>query len=127
LVVLALYRQNEVPGAALLLPAGNTLIFLLVGMEMPRQLQTDTYFNLVHGIQEYAFRFGFAEIKTGQTAYPFKLRLGARPEELFLFFKARNPVKHFILKQLRQLVFPGIRLPALHVFKTKTQKTSSSF
>lgn len=117
LVVLALYRGGEVLGAALLLPAGETLLFLLVGQEQARQEETDTYFNLVYGIMEYAFRHGFRAVKTGQTAYPFKLRVGAEPRPLFLFFKAKSGIKHALLRKFRAVLFPQVSLRAGRIWK----------
>lgn len=118
LVVLTLRRSGDLLGAALLLPAGDTLIWLLVGQEAGRSDETDTYFNLVYGILDYAFRHGFKKIKMGQTAYPLKLRLGARPQELFLFFKATNPAKHLMLRTFKNVLFPATKLPQLRVFST---------
>lgn len=117
LVVLALWQGGVVQGAVLLLPAGRTLLWLLVGIEQARDPRFDTYFNLAQGMIEYAFRFGFQQIKTGQTAYPFKRRLGAEPEDLFLFFRAKNRLKHFFLKKLRGVIFPRTVFSSLQVFK----------
>jgi predicted N-acyltransferase len=121
LVVLALYRAGEVLGAALLLPAGDTLLFLLVGQEQARDDETDTYFNLVYAIVEYAFRHGFKAVKTGQTAYPFKLRIGAKPRELFLYFRAENRFKHALLRRFRAVVFPETRLARHRLWKEPGQ------
>ncbi len=117
LVVLALWQGGQVQGAVLLLPSGSTLIWLLVGIGEGRDTRFDTYFNLSLGLVEYAFAHGFQRIKTGQTAYPFKFRLGVHPDELFLFFRAKNRAKHFLLNKLRGVVFPKTPLPNLHVFK----------
>lgn len=116
LVVLALYIEGRVSGAVLLLPAGDTLLFLLIGQEQARSDATDTYFNLVYGILAYTFRHGFRAIKTGQTAYPFKLRLGAMPGGLFLYFKAKNRLRQALLRRFRALLFPETRLKRLRVF-----------
>jgi predicted N-acyltransferase len=117
LQVLAAMAGDEVLGAALLLKSGTTLNFMLVGLPATRQTTADIYFNLLYAVVDQAIRQGCTRLNLGQTAYWGKQQLGGEPEDEFLFFKASNRSVHAVLRALRRILFPRLRLKSPRVFK----------
>lgn len=117
LQILTAVVGGEVQGAALLLKAGATLNFMLVGLPATPETPHDVYFNLLYAILDQAIRQGCQRLNLGQTAYWGKQRIGGKPEEEFLFFQAVNPRLQAVLRALRGLLFPRIRLKSPRVFK----------
>lgn len=117
LQILAAVANGEVLGAALLLKNGTTLNFMLAGLPATSRTSYDVYFNLLYAIVVHAIRQGCERLNLGQTAYWGKQRIGGVPEEEFLFFKARNQPLHAVLRGLRRILFPRLRLSSPRVFK----------
>lgn len=115
--ILAAVGQGEVLAAALLLETGDTLNFMLVGLPKAPETPWDLYFNLLYAILDQAIRQGCQRLNLGQTAYWGKQQIGGLPEEEFLFFKAANPRLHAVLRTLRGILFPRMRLQSPRVFK----------
>lgn len=115
--ILAAIGGGKVLGAALLLKTETTLHFMLVGLPEPRESPHDIYFNLVYAICDQAMRQGCRQLNLGQTAYWKKQQIGGEPEDVFLFFKAANPVLHAVLRALRRILFPRVQLKSVRVFK----------
>jgi len=117
LQIVAAVDGDEVLGAALLVKSGTTLNFMLVGLPATRQTPHDIYFNLLYAIVDQAIRQGCHRLNLGQTAYWGKQQIGGQPEEEFLFFKASNRSLHALLRALRRILFPRLRLQSARVFK----------
>lgn len=115
--ILAAVGQGEVLAAALLLETGDTLNFMLVGLPEAPETPWDLYFNLLYAILDQAILQGCRRLNLGQTAYWGKQQIGGLPEEEFLFFKAANPRLHAVLRVLRGILFPRMRLQSPRVFK----------
>ena len=62
-------------------------------------------------MKDEAFAERCRRLNLGQTAYWGKQQIGGIAEEEFLYFKAVNPVLHKILRRLRRILFPQLRLP----------------
>ncbi len=116
LELLTLRCKDEIIGAALLTTHGQTLHFLLAGIDYPSRDRFDTYFNLLNGIVALAFSRNCAIVDLGQTSYHAKLRLGGNLEEMFFFLKARGRIAHALLRASRRLLFPGVAVRPRHVF-----------
>ena len=117
LQIIAAVDDDHVLGAALLVKSGTTLNFMLVGLPGTRQTPNDVYFNLLYAIVEQAIRQRCERLNLGQTAYWGKQQIGGEAEEEFLFFKAANPSLHALLRSLRRILFPRLKLQAARVFK----------
>lgn len=122
--LLQLVHQNEVVSSALIHMHHSTLTFMLVAREHAKD-PLDSYSNLVYGIMELAFRNGCNKVGMGQTAYHLKQRIGCSPEQEYIWFASRRPITHWILKRLRNLVFPKTPLETMHVFRKQDSPVSS--
>ncbi len=116
LIILTLEYKNEVLATYILAKGQDELIFIWTGKYGDKD-SYDSYANLMIAMVKLSFDLGFKRINMGQTSYYPKLRLGAIPKELFIFFKAYNPIKNFILKSLKNEIFPKEKTPELNVFK----------
>jgi hypothetical protein len=108
---------DEILGAALLVKSGTTMNFVLVGLPPAVRTPHDVYFNLLYAIVDQAIRQGCRHLNLGQTATWGKQQIGGQPEDEFLFFKAANPLMHAVLRSMRGILFPRLRLPSPRVFK----------
>lgn len=117
LQILAAVADGEVLGAALLLKFGTTLNFMLVGLPATPRTPYDVYFNLLYAIVDQAIQQGCEHLNLGQTAYWGKQQIGGVPEDEFLFFRASNRSLHAVLRGLRRILFPRLRLSSPRVFK----------
>ena len=117
LQILVAVDREEVLGAALLVKSGTTMNFMLVGLPPAPRTPQDVYFNLLYAIVDQAIRQGCRRLNLGQTAYWGKQQIGGEPEETFLFFKAANPLMHALLRGMRGVLFPRLRLSSPRVFK----------
>jgi len=117
LQILAAVDRGEVLGAALFLKTGTTLNFMLAGLPATPQTPRDVYFNLLYAIVDQAIRQGCRRLNLGQTAYWGKQQIGGEAEEEFLFFKAANRSLHALLRALRRILFPRLRLQSPRIFK----------
>lgn len=115
--ILAVVGRDDVLGAALLLKSGATLNFMLVGLPATPQTPYDVYFNLLYAILDQAIRQDCRRLNLGQTALWGKQQIGGEAEEEFLFFRAANPYLHALLRGVRRILFPRIRLKSPRIFK----------
>lgn len=116
LQLLAVQRDEEVVGAALLLRTGSTLRFVLVGLPEQERTEEDVYLNLLYAIVEQAIRQRCYHLVLGQTAYWSKQSIGGVPEPEYLYFKAINRRLHAVLRLLRGILFPRVKLKTARVF-----------
>jgi predicted N-acyltransferase len=116
LQILAIERDREILGAALLLKTGATLRFVLVGLPAEARTEQDVYLNLLSAIVEQAIRQECRTLVLGQTAYWSKQSIGGVAEPEYLFFKARDRRLHAVLRLLRGVLFPRLKLKAVRVF-----------
>jgi predicted N-acyltransferase len=116
LKVLTVQHQKKILSAALLIPIGDELTFMLVGRGENKD-EYDSYFNLVYGIVSLGIRQKFKKIKMGQTAYWVKQRVGSIPTPVHIYFKSRRPLMNLLLTKLNRLIFPEVDLKPIHLFK----------
>jgi len=116
LIILTLEYKNEVLAVYVLAKGQDELIFIWTGKHTDKDIY-DSYTNLMIAMVKLAYELGFKRINVGQTSYYPKQRVGAIPKELFIFFKAYNPFKNFILRVLKNTIFPKEKTPDLNVFK----------
>jgi predicted N-acyltransferase len=117
LQIVAVVDREEVLGAALLVKSGTTLNFMLVGLPETPRTPNDVYFNLLYAILDRAIRQRCTRLNLGQTAYWGKQQIGGLPEDEFLYFKARNRFLHALLRAMRRILFPCLRLASPRVFR----------
>jgi predicted N-acyltransferase len=113
--VLSLMAKGQTIGSALLVHQGDVLNFMLVGRECAQD-DYDSYFNMVYGIVELAIERRCKTIKLGQTAYWVKQCVGGTPKPEYIYFASRVKVLHILLKALRKVIFPELKLQSLQVF-----------
>ena len=104
--LLNLVVKGKIISSAVLILSDDTITFMLAGRKNARD-EYDSYFNLVYGIIALAIQSGCKKIKLGQTAYWVKQCVGAIPEQELIYFASRRPVMHWILKSLRNVIFPS--------------------
>ena len=119
MLLLTIEKDGEILSAGLLFPHAPFLTFALVANKYRVLSESDPYFNLIHAMVRLAIEEGFEQLKLGQTTYWIKQRVGALPSDRFLFLKANNRGVHFLLKMLREILFPALHLPLIRVFKRK--------
>lgn len=110
LQILAVQQDGEILAAALLMRTGATLRFVLVGLPEVERTEEDVYLNLLYAIVEQAIRQGCRTLVLGQTAYWSKQSIGGVPEPEYLYFKASDRRLHVVLRLLRGVLFPRLRL-----------------
>ncbi|MBR9988506.1 MAG: GNAT family N-acetyltransferase [Gemmatimonadetes bacterium] len=102
--------------AALVVPSGDVLTFILVSKE--RAFYRDAlYSNLLRCIVLYAIHNGFREVRLGQTSNYAKGSLGAEPVPLETFVRLRTAWQHELLKRFGHMLFPDTAVPRFHVFR----------
>lgn len=114
--ILSLVADGKVISSAILTSKKDVLIFMLVGRKFNKD-EYDSYFNLVYGIIQVAIEQGYKKIKMGQTAYWVKHCVGCKPETRTIYFASRRPFVHWVLKTLKNVVFPEVKLDSGPVFK----------
>jgi predicted N-acyltransferase len=120
--VLVLAVDGEVMGSALLMPNGEEITFALIAKEEERD-PFDTYYNLMLGIVEHAIDKGFRRVGLGQTGHWPKQRIGGEAEERHLYYRARKPFLHALLRSARKVLFPRIAITPVRVFKAHPDVT----
>lgn len=116
--LLNLVTKGKIISSAILLFKDDILFFMLVGREHEKD-EYDSYFNLVYGIISLAIERNCKKIQFGQTAYWVKQCVGATPKAEYIYFASRNKVVHRILKSLKNIIFPKLKLAELNVFREK--------
>jgi predicted N-acyltransferase len=114
--LLNLVVKGRIISSAVLIFKDDTITFMLAGRENDRD-EYDSYFNLVYGIIALAIQSGCKKIKLGQTAYWVKQCVGALPKQELFYFASRRPVMHWILKSLRNVIFPVLKLKPVNIFR----------
>lgn len=114
--LLNLVVKGKVISSAILIINAEVLYFMLVGREHAQD-EYDSYFNLVYGIISLAMERHCKMIKLGQTAYWVKQCVGATPKDEYIYFASRNKLMHKILRSLRKVIFPELKLQALNIFR----------
>jgi predicted N-acyltransferase len=114
--LLSMVAEKKIISSAILVFNNDTLTFMLVGREYAKD-KYDSYFNLIYGIIQLAIEDGCKRVKMGQTAYWVKQCIGSEPESRTIYFASTRPMVHRILKALRNVIFPEMKLNLIHVFK----------
>lgn len=110
-VQLLCLKQKGIPKAGFVfLEQEHSLTFLWAG-RTDRTDTCDSYFNLMTALVKLALEKQKTVLYLGQTAYYTKMRMGGRPEPLYLFFKSTNKVWHWLFNVLRNQIFPPTPLP----------------
>lgn len=116
--LLNLIIKGKIISSAILIQKEEVLSFMLVGREFAKD-EYDSYFNLVYGIIALAIERNCKKIKLGQTAYWVKQCVGATPKQEYIYFASRNKLMHQVLKSLRKVIFPEMKMQALNVFRER--------
>ena len=111
---------EKILSSAILIRAGDTLHFMLIGLPQYRNDKFDPYFNLLYAIVQFAINNKISKIRLGQTAYWVKQQIGGTASNVFLFYHCRKKPVHFLLKNLKHLIFPETKLKSINVFNKVT-------
>lgn len=114
--LLSLVADKKVISSAILIFNNDTLTFMLVGRERPKD-EYDSYFNLIYGMIQLAIENGCKKVKMGQTAYWVKQCVGSVPEPKTIYFGSTRPGVHWVLRTLKNVIFPETKLNFIHAFK----------
>ena len=120
--------SNRVRGeriAALVIPSGDTLCFILVAKEHSRY-HDSLYPLLLQCIVLHAIQSDFRCVRLGQTSSYSKVSVGAEPRRLETFIRASAPVKHRLLERFGPLFFPEVTSPELRVFRNTPHENGVS-
>lgn len=107
--ILSLEKDNAIIASFLFLEQANSITFVWVSRENKKD-DFDSYFNLMSAMIKWAVQKQKKVIYLGQTTYYTKMRMGGKPEGLYLFFKAKNKLLNKILKIANRFIFPEIKL-----------------
>jgi predicted N-acyltransferase len=99
-------RGEALLGAAILLRAPRSLVFLLAGLDYAQARAHRVYPNLVAEVVAEAIRDGAAHVELGQTSYLLKGRLGGTTSERLLYLRHRRPTVHGALRLAAPALFP---------------------
>ena len=116
LITVSIVYNNLNIGAALLAERGDTLHFLLVGLDYSYRDKFDVYFNLIYAIIDLAIQNGYSNIDMGQTSYQPKIRVGGECTPVYFYLKIERYIPNLILKNLRNLIFPMVVPKKYNVF-----------
>ena len=117
LELLMMIKGNEILSFALLSIQDNIMTFLLTGINYSKRNECDAYINLLHGIVQHAIQSGCHYLHLGQTSYWPKQRIGGSCIPQFIYVSARNRFVYYILKSLRSVMFPEIKIRKPRVFR----------
>lgn len=106
---------------ALCLEQGKNLHFLWTSKKEDKDIR-NSYLNQIQAIILYAIKSGIEYLHVGQTAYYPKMRMGAVPEDRYLFFQSLNPLVNPVLRSLRKVIFPNIILQNVQPFKKQLKE-----
>jgi hypothetical protein len=113
--------QGDVVGFTFSIRSGRAWHNLYSGVDYSINGDGDILFNLFYADLALAFERGCSDIRLGQTSEAFKSRLGAMPEPLRFFVRARSPIVHAGLRVLAPALFPRVTpLPASRIFREST-------
>ncbi len=115
--VLAMVKNEQVLGAAILMVSEKTMTFLFVGLDYAKRDEYEIYFNLVYGILQLAIQLDCTQLKLGQTSYWVKQRIGGICIPEYIYFKANSWFIHSSFKALRSVIFPELNLIKPRVFR----------
>jgi len=115
---LLLHSDGRLEAAAVLLHAGDTLTFLLAGIDYAHNREHVAYPNLVLEVVAEAIRCGATRIELGQTSYALKTRLGGVPDPRWIFLRHRGEKRRRIMRAAAPLLFPQTSVPVRRVFAT---------
>lgn len=120
--IVAMRDGNRILGSALLMQSGDSLFFVLVGLDYARRDEFDVYFNLVYAIIALAIQRKCQWLYLGQTSYWLKQRVGGYCVPEYLYFKSRRPFIHRILQLLKSVIFPELKLETPRVFRNSQRE-----
>lgn len=80
--------------------------FMFCGIDYSINNKMDLYFNQMYAELDFALQSGASEIKVGQTASQFKIRLGCTQRPLHLFIKGAGFFSSVLLKLCFRPLFP---------------------
>jgi predicted N-acyltransferase len=115
-----LCRRGDRPiGFTLLLDAGDTLISTYCGLDYEVNRSTFTYFVLFYRSIEEAIALGKEWLELGITNYNPKIEVGAIPEPLSIYVKARRPVAQLFFAPLLRLMATPPSFNKRHIFNAR--------
>lgn len=98
------YVDNQLIAFNLLLHRNGILLDKYIGMDHTTAKKYNIYFlSWLHNI-EMCIRDGFHTYQSGQAAYETKIRLGAKLNQTYIFFKHRNRILNQPLKLLANIL-----------------------
>ena len=116
LIFIVLAEDQTIYGSAILVPHESELTFALIGKHGEKD-KYDTYFNLITAIVKYGIENNFETINMGQTSYYPKQRVGAKPENEYIYFRSGKIMMHTVLRLLNKVLFPETKIQNVNVFK----------
>jgi len=119
LELLSFVKGGRVLGSALLVTGGETLTFLLIGMDYRELKSYDVYFNLVYAVVKLAIERRCARVDLGQTSYYLKQRIGGKCHDLYFFLKSRNAMMQMTFLVFKKVLFSGPAIPAPRAFRSE--------
>ena len=119
--MIAIERGDDLVAAAVLLETPGLTTFFMTGIDYERNRPGEAYPNLVTAVVEEAIRAGTGQLELGQTSGALKSRLGAKPEERFIYFRYRTRWAHALFRAAAPLLFPASPGEARRVFRTGGQ------
>ena len=112
---LVFLKGDEPRGFVLLKHIGDTLVFMLCGMDY-RYDTADLYYFMLYTILGYGITCGVKRIDLGQTSEETKLKLGAVPEKRYFYAHHSNPVINRLVQLGKDLLAYHYCFPEYRVF-----------
>lgn len=98
------YAENKLIAFNLLLHRDGVLLDKYIGMDQSLAKKHNIYFlSWLHNI-EMCIRDGFHTYQSGQAAYETKIRLGAKLDQTYIFFRHCNPILNKPLKLISRVL-----------------------
>lgn len=102
----ALLRDRKIVAFNWSLHTDNKYQFMFCGINYQLNNQLDLYFNLMYIELDHALQAGTSEIKVGQTAPAFKVRLGCTQRPLHMYIKGSGLFSRMLLASCFSILFP---------------------
>lgn len=115
-------KGEEIRGFVLLKETGDTLVFMLCGMDY-RFPTADLYYYMLYTILDYGITRGFRKIDLGQTSEETKLKLGARVEKKFFYAHHSNPLINGLVRLGKGLLEYQYHFPEYRVFQEEKNES----
>lgn len=122
---LAFIKDDIIRGFVMLKIVGDTLVFMLCGMDYKYET-ADLYYFMLYNIIDYGIKHKVKYIDLGQTSEVTKLKFGASLHERYFYANHSNPIINFLARPGRKILEYSYSFPDYRVYREDNNESSIS-